>query len=638
MNMRGICLVMAAGGCLSAGAVDFYKADNTTALNQVGSWEDGNGSAVAVVPGISDTVIWDGRVSAGVAVAGATWGTKANISFNKLCILDPGADVVIGRNGDYQLRIEGANPSVDLQAATHDLWVDAPMMLGSGANVIVQEGRTVTFATALSQGGPINKRGLGMLAVHNANVNAGVTFYGGTTRYTGTTGANMANSLRLEQGYNSTVILDGTLGLNNSTADQMAVFNGTLVFAGGAFTSGNYANARLYAGRYYGNLSDGMVIVSNGAHRIQGGNGGDSEISNVIGFWGGKRGRLFMEGGSLTLPYLRLSTDHRNAISGPGGQTVDMPDLITVNDGLLSVLGANQPFKMGVRSNNGSSGCQRWGILTVNGGRFEVPNGEFHFADNLNGGADCTQDIVLNGGTLAISNMVVGSHSRMVRTVTFDGGTLEGTNVTDGAELVTNPANAAWKVRAGGAFICAAENSDFVFSANLVEDSMSTGGGLVKMGPGLVVLSGANAYTGPTVVSNGWLGISGSVDGSCGLLVADGAGLMLADQDETAQELSFDWAVFGDGAGLCVDACDVIHAGTLEIGGAGLVDIRLEEGALGSFSQRLMTFDTIIGAENLAGWTVVNGDGNGYVASVRAENGALVVTRVSTRGTVILVQ
>ena len=629
MNMRETVLMTAtvALAVCPATAVDIYKADNSDALNLGSSWEGGT-----VPAGGTAVAVWDNRISS----ANTTVPIGGGLSFNSLRVEDPGGDVVI--TGAQTLRVEGGTlPGVYLlSTAARDLTVSAPMMLASGANVTVAEGRTVTFANSLNLGGGINKRGAGTLVVNQVGLdsNQGYNFHEGTVRFTGN--RRVSRWLAWPTNGTATVFFDGTFNMDQ----HINLFNGTAILNSGAFTS---TGPNLVVGYNYGEKSDGLLIVSNGMHRFTGGVGGTADFNSThfIGGWGGKRGRLIVEDGSLMFNYLRFSTDNRNqrATGGVGGQTIDTPDQITVNGGLLQVLGTDQPFKMGVKSiSSEPAGCQRWGVLTVNGGRFEVPNGEFHFSDNPNGGADITQDIILNGGTLAISNMVVGSHNRMVRTVTFDGGTLEGTNITDGAELVTNPERATWRVCAGGAMLSAAAGSDFTFSANLVEDGMSTGGGLTKEGPGLAVLAGVNTYTGPTVVSNGWLGISGSVDDSCGLLVAGDAGLMLADENEAAQELAFDWAVFEDGAGLCVDTGDVIHARTLEIGGAGLVDVGLEEGMAGSFRVVLMTYDTIIGTENLVGWTVVNDDGSGYAASIRAENDEVVLTRRSTRGTVILVQ
>jgi autotransporter-associated beta strand protein len=60
----------------------------------------------------------------------------------------------------------------------------------------------------------------------------------------------------------------------------------------------------------------------------------------------------------------------------------------------------------------------------------------------------------------------------------------------------------------GGTFLTLGGSGSYAFSG-----SIQSVGGVVKAGIGTQTLSGANAYTGPTIVSNGTLVISGSIDG-----------------------------------------------------------------------------------------------------------------------------
>jgi autotransporter-associated beta strand protein len=86
-------------------------------------------------------------------------------------------------------------------------------------------------------------------------------------------------------------------------------------------------------------------------------------------------------------------------------------------------------------------------------------------------------------------------------------------------------------------------------------DCASADGGLVKRGAGLLTLTGANTYTGPTVVEEGVLVVSGTgtLGAGGGLAVARGA---ICDLGGTAQAV-------GD-----VTASGLVRNGALTVGGA----------------------------------------------------------------------
>jgi len=85
-------------------------------------------------------------------------------------------------------------------------------------------------------------------------------------------------------------------------------------------------------------------------------------------------------------------------------------------------------------------------------------------------------------------------------------------------------------------------------------------------------------------------------------------------------------------------ANDELLVKELTICGAGAVDLGREAGNLigGSFRAVLMRYETLAGAENLAGWTLMNVGGRGYKAVIKAENNEVVLEFTSTRGTLML--
>ncbi|NLE37841.1 MAG: hypothetical protein GX621_07435, partial [Pirellulaceae bacterium] len=114
----------------------------------------------------------------------------------------------------------------------------------------------------------------------------------------------------------------------------------------------------------------------------------------------------------------------------------------------------------------------------------------------------------------------------------FNGGTLEATaDAPSFVEKLSSTGETLVVVKSGGAKI----NSGIYaigIDVALTEDAVSTGGGLTKLGDGTLTLSGANTYTGATLVEAGTLalGAAGSIADSASIIVAADATL-----DVTAQ-------------------------------------------------------------------------------------------------------
>lgn len=500
-----LCLAVLAATTACAQAT-LYKADNAEPLNTGASWDGGT------APTAADIAAWDSRVTAGNVTA----DIGGALTWDGLLFTDPAAAVTI--NGTSRLTLDGgAATDLDLSAAAQDLTLNVPLTLSGTQAANIGAGRTLTVnGSAALVSGSWTRSGSGRLRFNAATTNtvnssytAGETVYAGAAQITADTRLNGGN-----------VTFKGTAFLPAGSTEALAVYNGTLVLDGGALTMTN-ASSRIFAGRS-NSTSDGLVIVSNGTHVIAGVNNGS--MANFIGVSGAQRGRLYLEGGSLSLNYLRLAANQKG--------TEDLDELV-VNGGTLSVLGAtnsdpmSKAFKMGTRFDESTTdAATRSARLTVNGGRFEVPNGTVQIASDV-AGSTGTQQIFLNGGTWAVKKIAFGSSPSVTRTVVFDGGVLQGTNVLGEAELIDGGSNATFSVRAGGVRLEAAA-CDFGFAASLAQDPSSAGGGLVKLGSGRVTLSGNSTYTGPTIVSNGMLRVTGTL-AVTNLTVAPGAGLSLAD-------------------------------------------------------------------------------------------------------------
>jgi hypothetical protein len=107
------------------------KADNTSALNDTGSWVGG------VVPGSGDTAIWNSTVtSANTVVLGA------DLDWQGIQVVDPAGDVTISAGNTLSLGSGG----IDLSTATADLTIEAGLALTADQSWQAAAGRTITLA------------------------------------------------------------------------------------------------------------------------------------------------------------------------------------------------------------------------------------------------------------------------------------------------------------------------------------------------------------------------------------------------------------------------------------------------------------------------------------------------------------
>ncbi len=491
-------VVLAFAGPVMAG--DVFKADNTTPLNDAGSWLGG-----PAVPGAADTAVWD------TAVTGAnTVEIGGPLTWDALRVGTPGGTVTI--NGTARLTLDGgAATDIDMGSAARDLTFNAPVTLSVTQVLNVAAGRTLTFngPTLVGATGTFQKNGAGTVVFAGTTTNSvASTYSAGQTVYSGT---NRVTAVTTLQGGN--VSLTGPF----TSSSDVEVYNGSLLLDGPA--SALTLSGRIFAGRTT-TASDGLIVVSNGTHTILSGNA--DSTSSFIGVSAARRGRLFVDGGSLSLKFLRLATNNK---ASSGGLT----DEIRVRGGLLSVTDAGTiAFMMGTRHDNTATEASRSGLLEITGGRFEVPNGTTLISTDGGSNHVQTLNVTLGGGVLAVKKITVGSKANATKNFWFNGGVLQATNTAADAELIDgSDVGATYNVQARGLLVDSGSGS-VRLSKNLVQDPASIGGGLYKLGSGTLTLGGAGSYTGPTVVSNGTLRLAGTL-AVTNLFVAPGATLSLAD-------------------------------------------------------------------------------------------------------------
>lgn len=327
-------------------------------------------------------------------------------------------------------------------------------------------------------------------------------------------------------GADATIIVAGTSKLT-LTANWFALGNagkGTLILS-------NYARATFPADYNLGDITDG-----NGTLYL-------SDHATNLGL------TLYVAKGANSVGVVNQSGGYLGKVASGGGDWRIANNATAVGTYNLSggVFEPQNNFQIGAygsgtwNQSGGIANCGSFpvvarfvgavGTMTVSGGIFnQTATGNLLII-----GEEATGSLtVSNAGTVnCLGGLSIGHTATGNGTVNLDGGQLvtrivqspgaalggSGTFNFNGGTLAANANNATFmtgltvaNVLAGGAVIDST-NYSITIAQPLVADTLSTGGGLTKLGPGVLTLSGANTYTGLTVVSNGALVVNGSIAG-----------------------------------------------------------------------------------------------------------------------------
>jgi autotransporter-associated beta strand protein len=168
---------------------------------------------------------------------------------------------------------------------------------------------------------------------------------------------------------------------------------------------------------------------------------------------------------------------------------------------------------------NNTSGQTSTAVLDITGGELnsQTADGSIRFGPQSGGNdTNCTGTVNLDGGTLTISRVHQGGEtgSGLINsTFNFNGGKLKAFSGTSFAATFMTGLDFAY-VKSGGAIIDTdgvIGNSGNVVIAQALLDGGGDGG-LTKEGTGTLTLTGANTYTGPTVINGGKLAITAPYD------------------------------------------------------------------------------------------------------------------------------
>ena len=345
---------------------------------------------------------------------------------------------------------------------------------------------------------------------------------------------------------------NGTTSVN-WTAGDTATFQSSddlgsyTITVGGAITTGNAVSSLTFANSGYTLKADTAQTITignaNATSTIKVESGKTATLGDKLTVQkGGTGALLIMGGGTLKVGSgatgggAMLKTTQSNAGEIRTGTTLEITTggdfssarsqivgALTVDDTLtntLKITGGKFTITNGTSTNNlvlgnNTTGKTSSAIVDITEGDLinQATGGALRYGPGTaDAGTICTGTVNLDGGTLTIARVFQGTEENggsINSTFNFNGGTLKVLTGSTSATDFLAGLDAA-NVKAGGAIIDT-NGVNTAIDQDLQEDAVSTGGGLIKQGAGILTLSGTNTYTGTTEINIGRLDIVGSL-------------------------------------------------------------------------------------------------------------------------------
>jgi autotransporter-associated beta strand protein len=444
------------------GGLDVADAGNTFTVSQdiAGSGQftkSGSGSLV-----LSGACTHTGGITLGAGTLRTSGGDDRLPTAGPLTLLAGTLD--LGGNTQH------ASGVVSLLGAT----VSNGTLIKTGADY---DGQSGAVSAVLAGAAGLTKSSGGTLVLSGANTYAGsTTITSGTLKTTGgddrlpTAGSLVLTYGTLDLG-GTTQHISGAVSFRGST-----VQNGTLVKTGADYDASSGIVSAALAGTAGLTISSGSLTLS-GSNTYTGG-------TTITG------GTLYLSGADDRLPPAGNLTVSGPGYLGLGGKNhhlsgaVSFRDSAYMNNGTLTKTGADYDAQAGTIA----------AVLAGAAGLTKSSGGTL----TLSGTNTYTGGTMLAGGTLAVSsNNNLGASGGGL---TFAGGVLR---VSGGILKNLDARTVNWGAFNGGFDIY---TSGTTFT---VSQAIAGSGALSKAGPGILVLSGNNSYTGGTVVTAGALKLVG---------------------------------------------------------------------------------------------------------------------------------
>ncbi|WP_176037873.1 autotransporter-associated beta strand repeat-containing protein [Brucella tritici] len=597
---------------------------------------------------------------------------------------------------------------------------------GGGTLDIATAGNTFTVSQNLGAGGALTKSGAGTLVLSGTNaytggtnINGGVLSVGSNANLGAASGALSFNggTLRLSSAFdNARGVTLGAGGGTIETATGKNTFSGAISGAGGLTKTG--AGTMILTGA---DTATGLTTVAAGTLQIGNGGGSGSIAGNIANSgsivfnrsdalsYGGVisgGGTLTKSGaGTLTLTadqtYTGITTISTGILQVGNGATAGwLASNSITNNGTLSFNRSDSKTYSGNISGTGSVQQNGNGTLILSGtnsysGGTTISAGTLQVASDDKLGV-ASGKVTLDGGTLNLAGAITSGRAY---TVTSRNGTIDtGTNtdtisgVVSGAGRLTKAGSGTLVLTgtnsySGGTTISAgilqlgnggasgsisgdvANNGTLIFNRGVTSTFsgvVSGAGSLKQSGTGRTILTGANTYTGDTVIDRGVLQVGdGGASGTISNTVTNNGSLEFnrSGSYTYAGKINGTGSLKQTGTGTLILTGDsaytgltTIESGTLQLGSGGtsgslnsdivnnaaLVVDRSDDLTYGKTINGSGTFEkrgtgklTVTGDNDYTGGTTIsagilqigNGGGTGSINGDIVNNSALIVDR-----------
>lgn len=503
------------GGTLLSGAADIWSGNGTVSIGASGTLDLGGFAQTIAAVTLDGGTLANGSLNGLIRSNGGT--IRAIGGANNALIADAGVTVLTGTGsfaqgvqlagGDVTLAGAGesiadtALVSVDSGTLTVNVAETIGALTGTGGTVQIAGGESLTsggnnastsYAGTLTGAGSLVKTGTGTLIL------SGVNTLTGTVRVSGgvltlNTGGSLAGPVLNDAGFSNAGLVGG-LVTNNGTLVSTGTLDGGLTNTGTAGIAGQLNGAVDNSGLIQ---LQGAVTGINAFTQTDAGQfdlaGFDTSIGTLSG-----TGGVLLGSATLTLGANDGSSSFAGTIGGTGGLVKTGTGTFTLTTGqgytgLTTVSGGT----LAIGANGGLTGS------VLNNARFTsaglilgslTNNGTASLAGQVNGA------VTNNGGVTLVGNLAVVDRFASASDASLD---------LSGFVASLGSLSGAGSIQLGsGTLLVGADGTSTLFSG-----AIGGTGGLQKLGDGILTLTGANSYTGTTIISAGTLVIGQTGNG-----------------------------------------------------------------------------------------------------------------------------
>jgi len=458
-----------------------------------------------------------------------------NFSVNSISVTNPAGPVSIG--GANNLTINSAS-GIDLSAATQDLTVTAPVVLGGNQSWNVAANRKLSVNGGVSGSAALTIAGAGQVSLSGAATHTGDT----TVSSGGTLQMAAANVLPNVAG-SANVNVNGALDLN-ANAQAVNGLNGSGVVDNTAagpvtLTIGSNNTNSTFSGMLQ-NTAGALALVKtgtgtltlSGSNSYSGGttiNAGNlvPGTTNAVG-----TGTVTVNSGGIFYPVASLT--FTNAVTLNGGT-------LEIGGGNNNVLGFSGLVTVtadsAIKADGSTYGVYVNGGVNLGSGHYTLSSfnnnsGKGSQLADITGANGTIMNIAANGtlwiqGTNAFAGMFRASNGPIsflnvysAQNATLDMNAADSGSVSFGTDVILGALTGSRDLNLGIRNISIGNNN----ANTTYSGAMTNSGSVTKVGTGTLTLSANSTYTGNTVISNGTLALSGGgAIASANVRVAAGA-------------------------------------------------------------------------------------------------------------------